>query len=76
MRFQQRDAEADVWDVVEAGKTVDYAWDEPMQVRLWTMPRTTPGRCGHHYSLKLSRASRNMKSLLPVSLFPVTVACL
>lgn len=33
MRFQQRDAEADVWDVVEAGKTVDYAWDEPMQVR-------------------------------------------
>ena len=79
VRFQQRDAEADVWDVVEAGKTVDYAWDEPMQVRLSTMPRTAPGRCDHHYFLRLFRASRNIKFLLPMGLCPVasqTGACL
>ena len=49
MRFQQRDAEADVWDIVEAGKTVDYAWDEPMQVRSSTMPRMSPCGCGHNH---------------------------
>ena len=73
MRFQQRDAEADVWDVVEAGKTVDYAWDEPMQV---STPEMSACRCGHHQSWRLSRATSDMKWLLPVRLCQATVESL
>lgn len=29
VKFQQRDIDRDVWEMVEPGQSVDYAWEEP-----------------------------------------------
>lgn len=29
MKFQQRDIDRDIWETLNPGQTVDYAWEEP-----------------------------------------------